>query len=199
MWIADQVIILGAPVEGIYLMARAALNPGDEVIVLSPAYDALINMFAHVVGEENLRRWEFIPGEEKWLLDYGHLENLVSGRTRMLVVNFPHNPTGYMPTPNELDRLIDFAEKHDLILFCDEMYQGLVNAGTEPIPSSAGKIINTVVLSGLSKTYGLPGLRTGWLQSYRMRTCAPISSTGSSTPRSAHQPHPNSWQLPPGR
>ncbi len=61
--------------KGIYLMARAALNPGDEVIVLNPAYDALINMFAHVVGEENLRRWEFIPGEERWLLDFDHLEN----------------------------------------------------------------------------------------------------------------------------
>lgn len=160
---SDQIVILGAPVEGIYLIARAALNPGDEVIVLNPAYDALYNMFAHVVGDANLHRWEFIPGEEEWLLDFDRLEELVSEKTRMLVVNFPHNPTGYLPTPTEQDRLVAFAEAHNLILFCDEMYQDLVNTGTEPIPSTAEKTKNAVVLSGLSKTYGLPGLRTGWL------------------------------------
>ncbi|MFN2146486.1 MAG: pyridoxal phosphate-dependent aminotransferase, partial [Anaerolineales bacterium] len=160
---ADEVIILGAPVEGIYLIARAALDPGDEVIVLNPAYDALNHMFAHVVGEANLRKWAFIPGEKEWLLDFDQLEELVSEKTRMLVVNFPHNPTGYLPTPAQQAALIEFAQKHDLILFCDEMYHGLVNPGAEPIPSAAGKANNIVVLSGLSKTYGLPGLRTGWL------------------------------------
>ncbi len=65
---AEEVIFLGSPIEGIYLAARAILNPGDEVVVPSPAYDALINMFEHVVGSENVRKWQFIPGKSQWNL-----------------------------------------------------------------------------------------------------------------------------------
>ena len=161
----DDVIMLATPVEGIYLVARAALNPGDEVIVLSPAYDALINTFEHVVGTENVHRWEFVLSEDstRWELDFDQLRSLISPKTKMLVVNFPHNPTGYLPTQGQLNELGKIAEQHDLILFCDEMYFDLVHSRTQPINSTANVTRNAVVLSGLSKTYGLPGLRTGWL------------------------------------
>jgi aspartate/methionine/tyrosine aminotransferase len=159
----EDVVVLGTPVEGIYLAARAVLNPGDEVVVLSPAYDALINMFEHVVGAQNVRKWCFIPGEGRWELDFEELRGLISPSTRMLVVNFPHNPTGYLPTQQQLEGLVALAESQDLVLFCDEMYYGLVNAGTAAIPSAVELTQRALVLSGLSKTYGLPGLRTGWL------------------------------------
>lgn len=159
----DDVIMLGAPVEGIYLAARAALDPGDEVIVLTPAYDALINLFEHVVGAANVRRWEFIPGDQQWQLDIDQLRRLITPRTKMLVVNFPHNPTGYLPTQDQMDALVDLVDDHDLILFCDEMYYGLIHSGTAAIKSAADSTRRAIVLSGLSKTYGLPGLRTGWL------------------------------------
>jgi aspartate/methionine/tyrosine aminotransferase len=133
--------------------------------VLSPAYDALINMFEHVVRPENVRRWEFTPDESntRWELDFDRLRSLISPNTKMLVVNFPHNPTGYLPTQDQLNELGKIAEQHELILFCDEMYFGLVHSGTPEISSAADVTNNAIVLSGLSKTYGLPGLRTGWL------------------------------------
>ena len=159
----DDVIMLATPVEGIYLAARAILDPGDEVIVLSPAYDALINLFEHVVGTENVRNWDFVPGDTGWELDYDQLDTLVSTKTKLLVVNFPHNPTGYLPTQNQFDKLIDWVERYDLFLFCDEMYFGLVHSGTDAIRSAVDLTKKAVILSGLSKTYGLPGLRTGWL------------------------------------
>lgn len=159
----DDVIMLGAPVEGIYLMARAALDPGDEVIVLTPAYDALIHLFEHVVGAANVKRWTFIPGAGRWELEVDALRRLISPRTKLLVVNFPHNPTGYLPSPAQMQEVVALVEQHGLLLFCDEMYFGLVHGGTPAIASAADLTPRAVVLSGLSKTYGLPGLRTGWL------------------------------------
>jgi len=161
----DDVVILATPVEGIYLVARAALNPGDEVIVLSPAYDALINAFEHVVGTSNVQKWELISSNNntRWELDLDDLHNLITPRTKMLVVNFPHNPTGYLPTQDQLLELAHIVEQKELILFCDEMYFGLIHSGTPQISSAVDVTKNALVLSGLSKTYGLPGLRTGWL------------------------------------
>lgn len=160
---SEDVVLLGTPIEGIYLTARALLNPGDEVIVLSPAYDALFNMFEHIVGSESVRKWEFSPGTEQWELDYDRLEGLISENTKMLVVNFPHNPTGYLPSNAQFKRLIEIVEDKEILLFCDEMYYGLVHSGTPMIDSAVECTDRAVILSGLSKTYGLPGLRTGWL------------------------------------
>jgi aspartate/methionine/tyrosine aminotransferase len=159
----EEVVVLGTPVEGIYLAARAALNPGDEVIVLSPAYDALTRMFEHVVGEDRVKRWRFRAGADAWELDIEKLHELISPQTRMVVVNFPHNPTGYLPTAEFQDSLIELMEEHGIWLFCDEMYFGLIHSGTPAIPSAADRTDRSIVLSGLSKTYGLPGLRCGWL------------------------------------
>lgn len=159
----EDVIMLGTPVEGIYLVARAALDYGDEIIVLSPAYDALANMFEHVVGLENVRKWEFVAQEQQWQLNFEQLEMLISPNTKLLVVNFPHNPTGYLPSQDQMDELVEIVEKNDLLLFCDEMYFGLVHSGTPEIRSAVDLTNRAIVLSGLSKTYGLPGLRTGWL------------------------------------
>ena len=160
---AEDVIILGTPVEGIYLAARALLNPGDEVIVLTPAYDALINMFEHVVGIDNVKKWAFIATDTGWELDFDQLGRLISPQTKLLIVNFPHNPTGYLPTSGQLNKLAALVEENNLWLFYDEMYYGLVHSGTPSISSIADVTKRAVVLSGLSKTYGLPGLRTGWL------------------------------------
>ncbi len=159
----EDVVMLATPVEGIYLVARAALNPGDEVIVMSPAYDALINTFEHVVGLANVKKWEIVPGQTQWHIDLDQLKQLITPLTKMLVVNFPHNPTGFLPTQDQLFELGKIVDENDLILFCDEMYFGLVHSGTTPITSAVEVTRRVVVLSGLSKTYGLPGLRTGWL------------------------------------
>ena len=160
---ADDVIVLGTPVEGIYLVARAVLDPGDEVIVLTPAYDALTKMFEHVAGEEQVRKWAFKPGETSWELDLEDLRRLITPQTKMVVVNFLHNPTGYLPTAQFQESLAALVEEHGLWLFCDEMYFGLAHSGTPPIRSAAEVTKSSIVLSGLSKTFGLPGLRCGWL------------------------------------
>lgn len=159
----DDVLVLGTPIEGIYLAARTLLEPDDEVIVLTPAYDALINLFEHVVGMDSVKKWAFYATPSAWELRLDDLRSLITSKTKMVVVNFPHNPTGYLPAQTMQRELVDIVEEHNLWLFSDEMYFGLVHSGTQTIPSTADVTQKSIVLSGLSKTYGLPGLRTGWL------------------------------------
>ncbi len=161
--IIDDVLMLGSPVEGIYLTARAVLNPGDEVIVLTPAYDALVNVFEHIVGKTNVYKWNFIARQDQWELDIDQLRKLIHPETKLIVVNFPHNPTGFLPTQSQMNQLVEIVEQNNLLLFCDEIYFNLVHSTTVPIKSAAEISNHAIVLSGLSKTYGLPGLRTGWL------------------------------------
>lgn len=157
----DEVVGLGAPEEGIYLTLRALLEPSDHVIVLTPAYDSLINLADHISG--NVSRWPLRAQPGGWALDLDELDRLVTDETRLVVVNFPHNPTGYLPDAAEFEALIDIVRRRGAWLLCDEMYHGLERDPAQRLPSAADRYERAVVLSGLSKTYGLPGLRTGWL------------------------------------
>ncbi|NCF68104.1 MAG: aminotransferase class I/II-fold pyridoxal phosphate-dependent enzyme [Chloroflexi bacterium] len=157
----DHVVILGSPEEGIYLAMRALLEPGDHVVVLTPAYDSLLNLARHVSG--NVSRWEIRPAEGRWELDLDQLISLVSSRTKLIVVNFPHNPTGFLPDLDQFRSIIEIARQHKAWIFCDEMYRGLELNGLETLPSMADLYERCLVLAGLSKVYGLPGLRAGWL------------------------------------
>lgn len=158
---AEEVVALGAPEEGIYLTMRALLEPGDHVVVLTPAYDSLLNLAEHVSG--NVSRWAIRAVSGGWALDLEELDRLITPATRLVVVNFPHNPTGYLPDAAEFDALIDIVRRRGAWLFCDEMYRGLERDPETRPPSAADRYDRAIVLSGLSKTYGLPGLRTGWL------------------------------------
>ncbi len=158
---ADEVVILTTPEEGIYLTMRTLLEPGDHVVVLTPAYDSLLNMAQHVSG--NVSQWMLQPVAGGWSLDLDQLEQLVTSETKLVVVNFPHNPTGYLPDYKEFQAVIDIVRRHNTWLFCDEMYRGLEYGEAERLPSAVDEYEHCLILSGLSKVHGLPGLRTGWL------------------------------------
>jgi len=159
----DEVVILTSPVEGIYLTMQALLGASDEVVALSPAYDALHHVADHLCGK--FQRWHLVPTETGWEIDLDRLKALVNPETRLIIVNFPHNPSGFQPGPDAVERLIDIARANDCWLFCDEIYRGLETrpALESPIPSAADVYEKAIVLNGLSKTFGLPGLRAGWL------------------------------------
>jgi aspartate/methionine/tyrosine aminotransferase len=160
---AAEVVYLAAPEEGIYLLMRTLLAAGDEVVVLSPAYDSLRNVAAHICGAAHVHSWPLQPDDGGWRLDLEGLQALLTPETRLLIVNFPHNPTGYLPTVTQFEEIIALARRHDLRLFCDEMYRGLEMGGSQRLPSAVDRYERAIVLSGLSKVHGLPGLRAGWL------------------------------------
>ncbi|HZD11069.1 MAG TPA: pyridoxal phosphate-dependent aminotransferase, partial [Candidatus Binatia bacterium] len=159
----EAIVVLGAPEEGIYITMRALLAPGDEVVVMAPAYQSLRRLAQHICGEENVRLWHVHPEGAHWRAHLEELEDLLTARTKLLIANFPHNPTGYLPSPAEFDALLDLVHRRGVRLFCDEMYRGLENGTAERLPSAADRDEHAVVLSGLSKVHGLPGLRSGWL------------------------------------
>lgn len=148
----EQVLILSAPIEGLFLVSQ--LFKG-ETIVLLPAYDALKNL------PSNMKSWRLLPTEGDWALDFDALNELAGPKTELLVVNFPHNPTGFLPSPEEWSRLVEWARQRGVWLFCDEMYRGLGPLLTPVVDLYE----RSFVLGGLSKSQGLPGLRCGWLAS----------------------------------
>lgn len=157
---ADNVMI-AAPEEAIFIAMHALLTAGDHVVVTSPAYQSLYEV-ARSIGC-SLTPWMLRTGADGWQLDLKELEQSITPHTRLLVINFPHNPTGYMPSRSELDAILATARKHGLVIFSDEMYRYLELDPLTQLPSICELYENGIALSGLSKSFALPGLRIGWL------------------------------------
>ena len=157
---ADDVVT-AAPEEAIYILARALLRPGDRVIVSYPGYQSLYEI-ATSVGAR-VERWTPEETAEGWWFDPGRLEALAKQGSRAIVVNFPHNPTGALPSRAEWARVIAAAEGAGAILVSDEMYRGLEYDEGRRLAPAAAASERGVSIAGLSKAYGLPGLRVGWL------------------------------------
>lgn len=156
---AEDVLVLATPIEGIYLTMRTLLKPEDEAIVLTPTYDALKNLPEHLC---TVKTWELLRTDTGWELDLDALENLITPKTKLIAVTFPHNPTGFLPGEKVFKNLIDIAEENGVWVYSDEMYRGLEFSAPQ-IPSACELYEKSITLSGLSKTHGLPGLRSGWL------------------------------------
>ena len=157
---ADNVLI-AAPEELIFVAMQTLLNPDDHVVVVSPAYQSLYEI-ARSIGCA-ISSWKVQPGQDGWRMDFNQLEQSITERTRMLVLNFPHNPTGHTLTRAELDLVIELARKNNLYIFSDEMYRLLEYDPAVRLPAVCDLYEKGISLSGLSKAFALPGLRLGWL------------------------------------
>lgn len=156
------------PAEGILLAMHALLSPGDHCVVVSPCYASLRSVAETALGctvSPWCVEWQ-ADGQPTFCLD--KLRQLVSkSKTTLLVVNFPHNPTGFVPSLDQWSEIIQICDERGIWLFSDEMYRHLERHehGCATLPSAAESYSRSVALSGLSKSYGLPGLRVGWLVS----------------------------------
>ncbi|MBI5538245.1 MAG: aminotransferase class I/II-fold pyridoxal phosphate-dependent enzyme [Deltaproteobacteria bacterium] len=156
---ADDVLEV-VPQEGVFLAMNALLERGDHVIAPFPGYQSLYAV-AEAIGCE-VTRW--CPEEQQgWRFDPGFVRDSLRPGTRLIVCNFPHNPTGYLPCREEFDELVQIARQAGVHLFSDEMYRFAEHDESARLPSAAEAYERGVALGGLSKAFGLPGLRVGWL------------------------------------
>lgn len=155
----DQIITV-VPEEGIYAAMNVLLEKGDNIICTFPGYQSLYQI-ASSLGC-TVTKW--LPDEEvKWRFDPDFIEKNIRPNTKLIIVNFPHNPTGYYPSKTDFKKIIDIVKKHDLYVFSDEMYRFLEYEPADRIPSAIEVYDKAITLFGMSKTFGLAGLRTGWL------------------------------------
>ncbi len=156
-------VVVAAPEEAIFVAMHALLEPGDRVVVLTPAYQSLHEL-ARAIGCEVVP-WPLEVAGGAWRLDMDALERSLDARTRMVVVNFPHNPTGAQATRAEFDAIVALVSARGAWRFSDEMSRLLEPDRADRLPAAADLYDRALSLSGLSKAFGLPGLRIGWLAS----------------------------------
>ncbi len=155
-----QVVVTTGCTEGIAAAVLGLVDPGDEVVVLEPYYDsypAMIQMAGGVRRPVTLRAPDY-------RLDPDELRAAVTPRTRFLLLNSPHNPTGTVLTRAELQAVAEVAIEHDLVVITDEVYEHLVYDDHEHVPLATlpGMFERTLSLSSAGKSYSFTGWKVGW-------------------------------------
>ncbi|WP_328431879.1 pyridoxal phosphate-dependent aminotransferase [Streptomyces sp. NBC_00453] len=158
-----EVLVTAGATEAIAASLLALLEPGDEVIALEPYYDSYAACIAMAGGTRvpvTLR-----PDEGSFRLDLDELRAAVTDRTRLLLINTPHNPTGTVLTREELTAIAELAVERDLLVVTDEVYEHLVfdEAAHLPLATFPGMRERTVTIGSAGKTFSFTGWKVGWV------------------------------------
>ncbi len=155
-----EIIVSAGATGALYCACLALLNPGDEVILFEPYYGYHIStLIASGAVPVYVR---MLPPD--WSFSMTDLENVLTPKTKGILINTPANPSGKVFTQTELQQLADFAVKHDLFVFTDEIYEHFLYDGRLHIPPATlpGMWNRTITISGLSKTFSITGWRVGY-------------------------------------
>jgi aminotransferase len=155
----DITVTCGAT-EGMIAAMLALVDPGDEVIVFEPFYE---NYGPDAILSGAVPRYVTLH-EPDWRIDPDELRAAFGARTRAIIVNTPHNPTGKVFTRDELELIAGLAREHDALVLTDDIYEHIVYSGEHiPIATLPGMAERTVAVNSLSKTYSVTGWRVGWV------------------------------------
>ena len=165
-----EVLVTAGATEALAGAMLGLLDPGDEVVVFEPVYDSYaagIAMAGGVLVPVPLRPPAVVDGvsTEPWTFDEAELRAAVGPRTKLLLLNTPHNPTGKVFDRTELQLVADLAVEHDLVVVCDEVYEHLVFAGSEHVSLATlpGMRERTLLVSSGGKTFSTTGWKVGWV------------------------------------
>ena len=157
----ENILVTTGAIEANFLLFNVLLSPGDHVVAPYPAYQQLYSVPRALGCEVSLWR---IGDDSSFHFDLDELERLLRPETRLVVINSPHNPTGAMLTPGEVQRVYDLADSVGARVMSDEAYRWLaVPGGFEPPPPMYDLGPAGISVGTFSKPFGLPGLRIGWM------------------------------------
>jgi aspartate/methionine/tyrosine aminotransferase len=156
----EDILVHTGAEEAIYNFMRAAFEKGDHVIIHSPGYQSLAEVASAVGCEVSL--W-LAREENNWALDMDEFRQLMRPNTKGIVINTPHNPTGYLMPRADFDAVNKFAQEKNLLLFSDEVYRESEYDPVARLPAACDMGEHAISLGVTSKTYGLAGLRIGWI------------------------------------
>ncbi len=157
----ENVVVSPGAKPIIWNILSALLNPGDEFVYFDPAYPAYASASSYLQAKVTA-----IPLLESrnWRMDLDQLERAVSDKTKLVVINSPHNPTGGVLTKSDLERIASLAQKHDFLVLADEIYSRnfYLDHEFESIASVPGMRDRTIIVDGFSKAYAMTGWRLGY-------------------------------------
>jgi aspartate/methionine/tyrosine aminotransferase len=156
---ADEILCFAGAEEGIYAAMRVLLSPGDHAIVVTPNYQAAETIPLAICAVTGVP----LEAEDNWSLDIDRVAAAIRPETKVISINFPHNPTGKILERDRFDALVELCRKHGIWLFSDEVYRLLGREGVAHLPQAADVYERGLSLGVMSKAYGLPGLRIGWI------------------------------------
>jgi aspartate/methionine/tyrosine aminotransferase len=154
----DDVLLTAGAATALFIIATSLLEKGDRLVVMRPNYATNIETPRAIGADIAFLELEF---ERGWRVDLSRLEKLITPQTRLVSLTTPHNPTGSMMDPEDLRAIIRMVEAAGCYLLCDETYREM--SFGPPLPVAATLSERAISVSSLSKTWGLPGIRLGWL------------------------------------
>ncbi len=160
---ADVLVCSGAQ-EAMFWAMQILVEPGDHAIVSVPNYQSMESV-AIATGADisGLALWTGHGSSLQWTLDIDHVKSLLRPNTKLISVNFPNNPTGFVPDLATWLELVELCDRRGIWLYSDEVYRGLELDTTKRLPQAGDLSPRAISLNVMSKAYGLPGLRIGWL------------------------------------
>lgn len=156
----EEVLVHSGAEEAIFLFMHAALGPRDHAVIHTPCYQSLLEV-PRSIGCQ-VSAWH-ADEREGWTLTADGLTRLLRPNTRVMVLNTPHNPTGYLMAEETLREVSEIAEENGILLFSDEVYRESEHEAADRLPAACDLDSRAVSLGVMSKAYGLPGLRIGWV------------------------------------
>ncbi|MBU9809190.1 pyridoxal phosphate-dependent aminotransferase [Rahnella sp. C60] len=156
---AQDIISFAGADEAIYASFQMLLKSGDHAVVITPNYQSLESVPLSLCDVSGVA----LDADNDWALDTGKIRDALRPNTKVLVINFPHNPTGALISRAQLDELIDLCRERGIWIFSDEVYRLTEFDPADRLPQLADIYERGISLNVTSKAYGLPGLRIGWV------------------------------------
>lgn len=156
----SEITVLNGATEAIFCTCLALLNPNDEVIIIEPFYDSYVASI-ELAHAKAVPVTLHLPDKQ---IDWKELKKAITSKTKMIILNNPHNPTGKVYSHDELAQIAQIALENDLYIMSDEVYEYLVYDGLKHIPMSSFENVRdrVITISSVGKTLGMTGLKIGW-------------------------------------